>query len=244
MGTRFARSVANQLGYYVYIYRDPGNGEVFYVGKGKGSRALAHLASAGPSRKIRRIREIRKSGAEPAIEILVHGLEEEETALKIEAAIIDLLGPEQLTNEARGYKSRSHGRMTVEQIQATYGAEPVEIVHPTLLIRISRHFRHTLSPKELYDVTRSCWKVGHKREQVQLAMPVFAGVVREVYEVRGWFPGNSTFPRPDHRAVRTDRWEFVGCVADRRIRRKYLYKDVSHYLKWGNQNPIAYAGMD
>lgn len=31
------------LGYYVYLYVNPVNESVFYVGKGKNGRALAHL---------------------------------------------------------------------------------------------------------------------------------------------------------------------------------------------------------
>lgn len=36
--------VAHRLGYYVYLYIDPRDGQPFYVGKGQGERALSHLS--------------------------------------------------------------------------------------------------------------------------------------------------------------------------------------------------------
>lgn len=42
--------VAARLKYYVYALRDPRDGHVFYVGKGKGSRINVHNFEAGKSR--------------------------------------------------------------------------------------------------------------------------------------------------------------------------------------------------
>ncbi len=88
--------VAERIGpYYVYILIDPRDDSIFYVGKGMGQRLLAHgyeavlKAGLGPrSGKVARIREIRASGHEPRIDVVRHGLNEEE-ALLIEAALID-----------------------------------------------------------------------------------------------------------------------------------------------------------
>jgi hypothetical protein len=103
--------VEEKLGYYVYLYIDPADNTIFYVGKGKGSRMLAHLSDTSESIKVERIRRILERGQEPRIEILVHGLPDETTALKIEAAAIDLLGKDKLTNQVRGYESSVVGRM-------------------------------------------------------------------------------------------------------------------------------------
>ncbi len=35
--------MAEKLGYYVYLYVDPRDEKVFYIGKGKGERCLDHL---------------------------------------------------------------------------------------------------------------------------------------------------------------------------------------------------------
>ena len=95
------QAVAQKLGHYVYLYVNPLSGEVFYVGKGKGSRALAHLEDVDKRRMQKIIRQIRDAGAQPAIEILAHSLPDAQTALKIEAAAIDLLGVGRLANAVR-----------------------------------------------------------------------------------------------------------------------------------------------
>lgn len=101
--------VAHRLSYYVYLYIDPRNEQPFYVGKGQGERGLSHLSEEAESRKCARIAELRAEGKEPRIDILAHGLRDEETAFRIEAAIIDLFGLGVLTNEVRGWRSLQLG---------------------------------------------------------------------------------------------------------------------------------------
>ena len=242
----FAPAVARKLGHYVYLYIDPRNEEVFYVGKGIGNRAFTHLKARRESAKVARIASIRREGHQPRIEILVHGLADEQTALKVEAAVIDLLGKENLTNLVSGYQSKAFGRMRLEQINAEYDPVPVDITHPAILIRISKKFRHTMTPQELYDATRRCWIIGKKRERVNYAMAVFKGVVREVYEIAGWFPCGATFhPEGKRQPERlASRWEFVGRLADPDVRNKYLFRSVKHYITPGSQNPIFYAHVE
>lgn len=97
--------VAQHLGYYVYMYIDPRTSMPFYVGKGKGTRVLTHLRSARESRKARTLRELANLGLEPRLDILAHGLADEYTAFRIEAAVIDALGLDTLANEVRGWRS-------------------------------------------------------------------------------------------------------------------------------------------
>ena len=42
----FSQSVIEQLKYYVFFLRDPRNGQVFYVGKGRGNRIFNHVECA------------------------------------------------------------------------------------------------------------------------------------------------------------------------------------------------------
>ena len=111
-------AIKRKLGHYVYLYVNPLDDAVFYVGKGKGKRALAHL-KAENKEIANTIKEIRAAGEEPRIEILAHGLRDEATALRIEAAAIDLLGVSNLVNAVRGHGAK-YGRMPLEDVVAHY----------------------------------------------------------------------------------------------------------------------------
>ena len=232
--------VAEHLGYYVYLYVDPRTDKPFYVGKGVGSRVLAHLGASGDSQKIRTIQDLRAAGLEPRLDILAHGIRNEETALRIEAACIDLLGLDELTNQVRGWKSIQFGRMTLRELTAYYAAESVEVTHPSLLIRINRLYRHSMSREELYEATRGVWKIGRRREVAEYAMAVFEGVVKEVYSIEAWHPGGTTEYRT--RDINSSkRWEFTGTVAEDNIREKYRDKSVSKYFPRSQQSPVVYV---
>lgn len=245
---KFQAHVCEKLKYYVYVYRDPRNDEVFYVGKGKGNRAFSHLRDNGEKRKAIRIAEIRNDGKEPRIEIVTHGLDSEETALKVEATIIDLLGPDILTNEVRGHHSGQYGKMSLEQVRSRYDARDVEIVHRACLIRINRRFRYGMSPQELYDSTRGIWRIKAKARGPEFAMAVYDGVIQEVYQIADWFPAGSTYysSRFDEIEARltgagAERSEFVGQIAEPAIRRRYRYRSVKSYLTPNSQNPVLYV---
>ena len=55
----FPPSVKEKLLHYVYVYVDPSNEEIFYVGKGKGDRCFAHLSEKKDGDKIQRIKKIK-----------------------------------------------------------------------------------------------------------------------------------------------------------------------------------------
>jgi hypothetical protein len=247
MGDRIPRippAVARKLGYYVYLYVNPTDGSVFYVGKGKAGRALAHLKPNDRKDITNTIREIRAAGKEPRIEILAHGLRDPEVAHRIEAAAIDLLGLDDLANSVRGHGVK-FGRMPLEEVVAHYVRRKAEIREPSILIRINRLYRYGMTEAELYDATRSAWRVGPKRVQAELALSVFEGVVREVNKITQWLPAGSTFNVRWQRGRRAppDRWEFVGIVAEDGIRHRYLNRYVGHLFTQGAQNPISYVNI-
>jgi hypothetical protein len=97
----FAPEIISSLKHYVYLYRDPDTGDIFYVGRGQGNRAFDHLKDAGETRKAEVIRRLAFSGKSPVIEILRSRMSKNEAKL-VEAAVIDLLGLKQLTNNMRG----------------------------------------------------------------------------------------------------------------------------------------------
>ncbi len=240
---KFPKNVYDKLKYYVYVYIDPRDNQVFYIGKGKGNRAFSHLYDNSESEKVARIKEVKSENKEPIIEILIHGIESDEVIKKIEASIIDMIGINKLTNIQRGYESKEYGRMSIDQIFALYNSEKTEIIDPVMLIKINKTFRYGISDVELYDATRSAWVVGENREKAKYALSVYGNIVQEVYEIKGWFPNNSTFnTRKNEPAdILEERWEFVGRIADREIRDRYRFKDVSGYL--GTQNPIRYVNI-
>jgi len=239
------QGVAEHLGHYVYLYVDPTTGEPFYVGKGVGERILAHLNDVRDSAKTRRIADLLQSGQEPRLEILAHGLKDEETAFRVEAAVIDVLGLGTLTNQVRGWRSLQVGRMSLDDLVGFYAAEPAELNHPVLLIRINQLYRRGMTDAELYEATRGIWKVGRRREGVRYALAVFHGLVREVYEVKAWHPaGTLHYETRSFSEVReSGRWEFEGSVAADDVRNAYLHKSVRNYLKSGSLSPTIYVNV-
>lgn len=239
-------SVSTKLGHYVYLYVNPLDGSVFYVGKGKGSRALAHLDDRAKDSVKRVIRDIRAAGEEPQIEILTHGLPSAEVALQVEAAAIDLLGVENLSNNVRGWHGRDFGRMPVEELVAQYTRKKADIREPAILIRINRAYHYGMSPAELYDATRSSWKVGERAERAGYAFAVYQSVVREVYTISEWLPAGSTFNSRygGRNAPREGRREFVGTLAPDDVRDRYVNRYVGHLFSAGAQNPISYVNVE
>lgn len=230
------------LNHYVYLYINPIDNKIFYVGKGSGNRALKLDRRNVKCQKT--LDEIHKRGKEPIIEILVHGLQDDITAKKIEAATIDLIGIENLCNEVRGWESVEFGRMKLDELIATYEKEKAIIDDPVILIRINRLYHYGMSDAELYDATRGIWKVGEDRDSAVYAFAVYGGIVQEVYKIREWLPAGTTLykTRPEiNDYADKERWEFVGEVADDTIRKKYLLKSVEEYLPNHAQNPIRYV---
>ena len=91
---------------YVYVYIDPRNHQVFYIGKGTGSRMTAHILEANlreepNSAKTRQIRAIQREGLEAIVRVIARGLTDAE-ALLVEKTLLWQLG-KQLTNIATGH---------------------------------------------------------------------------------------------------------------------------------------------
>ena len=106
----------NILKSYVYMYIDPRNNEIFYIGKGKNGRVYAHLRDTSEHDKTARIAKIRQAGQEPQIDFLRYGLSDSE-AMLVEAVAIDLIGKSQLTNKASGSHKESFGRISEKDLK-------------------------------------------------------------------------------------------------------------------------------
>ncbi len=240
---RFSAKSRERLGHYVYMYVDPRTDRPFYVGKGCGNRCFSHLKASDASEKSRTIRAIRKLGLKPRIEILKYGLSEPE-ALLVESTSIDIIGCPPLTNEIAGHGTRHGFRGAVADVAAALDAKPARITEPVVIINVSRSYHPAMGLQALYDATRCAWKMGKRRTKPKLALSVYGGVVREVFEIAEWLEAGQTMRacdtngRPKHPV---DRYEFVGRAAEAKVRRRYLGRSVVDYLKQGTQNPIRYV---
>ena len=240
---KFPSEVSNLLKSYVYVYTDPRNGKPFYVGKGCVNRAFSHLNDEHETEKAAKIRAIRRTGAEPNIDILRYGLTDEEASL-VEAAAIDLIGFPPLTNACRGAHEGSLGRISSNDLILMSTAKPVRIRHRAVLFIINKLYRSDMKLNELYEATRGIWKLGAKRECAEFAMAVYQGVVREVYRIDRWQPAGTAIYKTRHftRMQTADRWEFSGEVATE-LRDQYVGKSVRNLLGYRPRNPVRYANI-
>ena len=105
--------------YYVYGLIDPKTKEPFYVGKGKGDRALHHLSENENinEAKQRRIKEIENSGQNVEIKIFSDDLIEF-AAFRLEAKLINEL--QNLTNIVKPKLIEIVGDYRYEEIKASY----------------------------------------------------------------------------------------------------------------------------
>jgi hypothetical protein len=230
----FDPATIEKLAYYVYFLEDPRDGEIFYIGKGIGNRVFYHINSAISSKdsgdKLDRIRDIIRAGHEVEHFILRHGLSES-AAFELEAAFIDLLGMENLSNIMGGHYSNDFGLKSVKGIQAMYEGNPLVTDEPVLLVNINSQFRRDMTTADIYETTRKSWIVGERRNKVRFAISVYQGLSREVYEVRKWFPiyVNGKL-----------RWGFKGRLAKNSIRDELIYKSIRRHYKRGATNPLKY----
>ena len=231
MMTEFSQAVCEKIGYYVYVLKNPRTDNIFYIGKGKGNRVFQHvhgaITSTSQSEKLDLIREIGADNVQHYI--LRHGLTEEQS-FEIESACIDLLGLDTLTNAVKGYDTWVQGLKTVDEIAQYYDAKVITITEPTIIININRLYKRFMTAQQLYDVTRSAWVVGTKRNQVKYAVAAYRGLVREVYHIDNW-------------SAVGKRWEFSGQVAEPSVRDKYINQSLDNYVKRGSQNPVKYTIM-
>lgn len=219
---QFSQQTRRHLRFYVYGLVDPRDQKIFYIGKASANnRAFDHLkAAASESAKSQRISEIRAAGREPLVEVLRYGLDAEAAALEVEAALIDAIGLENLTNAVRGH-GIDRGRMSAEVVERLYGARPVvvtEIDDPCMVFFIHNTYTPTQSEQEIYDSVRQFWHQVSESNRVNLsyrvALGVVDGVVIRAYSIAGWFPAGSTLSTRTYEGGKPDKWEFVGQKID------------------------------
>ncbi len=240
----FAPEIISSLKHYVYLYRDPDTGYVFYVGRGKGNRVFAHLKDAGETRKVEVIKRLALSGKSPIIDILRSGMSENEAKM-VEAAVIDLLGLNQLTNNVHGNHKDTMPRISAKALIEAHHAKPVHISHKVILLRINQLYREDMTRVELYEATRGVWGVSNRCNKAEYAMAVYQGIVKEVYKISSWHEAGSTTYTTRTRADISlpGRKEFEGQIAPSPIRSTYIGKSVRQYFKRGMRSSFVYENI-
>lgn len=224
--TEFTTRACDAIGYYVYCLVDPRDNKVFYVGKGKGDRAFAHIhnATAEPdeSAKNQRINEI---GAENVIHYIVrHDLSEQE-AFRLESTLIDFLmdnrlngGENHLTNLVHGHHHSDRGIMSVPEINAQY---PEKEFMPAGDDKIIIVLLNSLKKRDdIYERARGNWAFTEKKiNECTHVLAVHHGIVRAVYPVspESW---EMTSPRCGRKSAR---WRFT---AREDLESQYLYSKI------------------
>jgi hypothetical protein len=232
----FSQFVIESLEYYVYCLTDPTkNNEVFYIGKGVGNRVFNHVECALSTQencdKLDRIRAIKGTGASVGHYIIRHGMNEP-TSFEVEASLIDFADQRKLTNQQGGHHSEDFGMKTADEITAMYEAAEFSTDKNVILINLNKLYDRQMTPKQLYEATRTSWVIGKRREKAQFAIATYRGLTREVYTINDWYS------IVDEKGKQ--RWGFNGQVAEPAIRQQLRYKDISKLFKRGAANPIKY----
>ena len=234
--------VVEALRHYVYMLRDPRNGEIFYVGRGAGSRLFAHeteaMNSARNSEKLDRIRSIHGSNLKVTYLILRYGLSEED-AMLVESVAIDLLGNTVagLENKIKGAGSGLYGLRKLDDVVLEYAAEHLrKIGTRCVVININKTYQGDEDRSKIYEAVRSSWVIAKERignpknPKLKYVLAEYRQIIVEVFRVTEWLEVRDQNKRP--------RWAFIGEVAEEGVRNQYLNKKVEK--KRGAVNPVTF----
>ena len=241
----FPPEVFDQLKYYVYRLIDPRTGLTFYVGKGKGNRVFEHAKNAielnGDDEltdKSRTIQAVINAGLDVVHVIHRHGIEDEQTAFEIEAALIEAYAG--LTNLAGGHDNSERGCAHADELIRRYKIDPIQPQHNLLAISIGRSLEEG---RTIYDAVRMFWRISEDRaKNADYILAHKGGVVLDVFIADEWV--NSSDPRlaryiSDGNEINPPRKGFIGRQAPQEI--LDLYKNTRlPAVKKGAASPIRY----
>ena len=195
--------------------------------------------------KLKRIRDIRAAGLDVGHVVHRHGIEHEDVAYQIEAALIDAYPG--LTNQVGGHGSGDYGSRHVEEIITQYAAEEFEVREPLLLISVGVSYYRLDSA---YDAVRYAWKLNRGRlDGYKLVQANLRGMIVGAYRPTMWLPATwANFPefeQVDYFSEAPDRWGFVGDDAKPETWDYYVRKRVPEkYRQKGSQSPVRYCEPD
>ena len=257
----FDAHIREALGGYVYALRDPRDCQVFYIGKAGGwdaqgnDRVLAHFGEArvcqsNPqlkrSAKVQRIIEIWEASLNVDWFIVRRGLQSEDEAFHVEAALIDLLtissAPDAL-NDINGIRREKHGLLDASGVRllaapklGSDGVPPEIASRPILIFNIQKALA-AQSAADPYEAMRRSWKLGSgvRKMDRTIAVGLAAGISRGARQIESWAPTDDK-----------KRWWFTGPalapgllrhLAPRNFQAVIGHESVRGY--WQRGNPIA-----
>lgn len=206
---QLTKYACEQLGHYVYALRNPLDQKIFYVGKGKDERVLAH--ANGVIEDVKRekdetveslkndtIKMIHAAGHRVESFIVQHGLTDHDHAYATESAVFGtfvllsetLDHPQfKLTNKVAPPQFNSKGLRTVQQVLADYGqpADTSLIPHNSLLIKptLSGTWKPSMDRSQVWEATRGWWLANrHRLEHIRYVIAIPNFVIRGVWEVQ------------------------------------------------------------
>ena len=123
--------------------------------------------------------------------------------------------------------------------------EANEITEPIVIFKVNRLYREGMPAEDLYDITRCYWgRLRQKAEQCRIALCVYRGVVKEVYEVTAWRDGEDLRKSARIPEYQPGRYGFEGHVAEEPDRQKYLGRRVSGFFRRNDRNTVKVLGLD
>jgi hypothetical protein len=265
----FPPGVAAKLGWYVYLLTDPGSGQPFYVGRGRGDQCFRHLeagrrnaatANHQPSDasdaadatnaadgfpELERIREVEGSGSAVQLEILRYRMSSDESRL-VQAATADVLGL-QPDLKLGGQRQPAAALGTRLAKRAKFKRD-----HLVVLLRIGDR-----GADMGYETVRHDWRIGRRwidpssSRSPRWAVIVAGELIVAVYGIERWEPtplpgpagpvGPSGAPGPATFTARsTYRHSFIG-ERDDELEGRYVGKSVRTYLSAGPGRGAAMA---
>jgi len=237
-----------ELKAYVYMLVDPDTKKPFYIGKGNNNRVFEHVENVRSGKvktepKNDEILRILGSGKEVEHIIVHHGLDDE-TALLVEASLIDAFNHysgTRLTNLVSGHDIE-HGIMSDVDIIGKYSSEFVPYLEEgCVVICINRLYRSGMTIDEIWDVTKESWRIDkNKVSAISTVLSVYEGLVVGVFTVEKEKDETVIEIKEEgsDKTIKRIRYSFRGQIASETMLDKYLGKLVPQV---GNGWPLNYA---
>ena len=209
---KFDTKTAEKLGHYVYRLIDPRNGQTFYVGMGQENRVFDHVKGVEGKAdlndaKNKRIKEVIDERHEVELIIHRHGLLDKDTALEVEAALIDAY-PEAL-NENSGHDA-GRGIMTIQEVINKYQPEEIREEDMKKYNLLALNVSRTVDAKGVRKAVRYAWGVDpEKAKRADYVLAEVEDFVKGVFIVEpdDWMPATvENFP--DEKGE-PDKWGFI-----------------------------------